>query len=192
MKVLILNGNPVQVPVSGSGSSSSASLDEYLDRLSGLMREKSIEVTILRLGDLKLNYCIGCWNCWLRTPGQCVFHDDMELILRQILKHDMVIFAAPLRLGFLHHMMKKAIDRIIPLVLPFIGIYKGECHHYLRYPQLPLIGVLLEKEPDTDLEDLEINYHIFKRLSLNLRSRLVLTQTTQTSPEEVLHEISRI
>jgi hypothetical protein len=183
MKVLVLNGNSV------SGSNA---LDEYLDRLSGLMQEKSIEVTTLRIGDLKLNYCTGCWNCWLRTPGRCVFHDDMESVLRQILKHDMVVFAAPLSLGFIHSVMKKMIDRIIPLVLPYIGIYKGECHHYLRYPQVPSIGVLVEKEPDTDPEDLEINYHIFKRLSLNLRTRLVLTQTTQTSPEEVLHEISRI
>lgn len=183
MKVLILNGNP---------ESALNTLGDYLNRLAERMRESSFEVRIVPIVELKINYCIGCFNCWLKTPGRCVFHDDMELILREILKSDLVIFAAPLSLGFLPGLLKKTLDRAIPLLLPYIGIYKKEFHHYLRYPKMPLLGVLVEKEAITDQEDLDITYGIMKRFSLNMRSKLVLSQTTETSPEEVLHEISGI
>ena len=27
---------------------------------------------IIKLGDQSINACLGCWNCWLKTPGKCV------------------------------------------------------------------------------------------------------------------------
>ncbi len=189
MKILIINGNPAN---SSSAGGASSTLGEYLNGLTESLRERSLEVKSLSLADLKIHYCIGCFSCWLKTPGKCVFQDDMELILREILKSDLVIYAAPLSLGFLHSLLKKALDRTIPLVLPYIGIYKKECHHYLRYPKMPLLGILVEKEADTDGEDLDITYGVMKRLSLNMRTRLVFSGTTEKSPEEVFHEISCI
>jgi hypothetical protein len=184
MKVLVINGNPE--------STSTSTFGEYLNRLTESLCERDFEVKSIPIADLKINYCIGCFNCWLKTPGQCVFRDDMELVLREMLKSDLVIYASPLSLGFLHHLLKKTLDRSIPLVLPYISIYKKEFHHYLRYPKMPLLGVLVEKEADTDGDDLELTYGMMKRLSLNMRTRLVLAETTEKSPEEVFHEISCI
>ncbi len=188
MKVLIINGNPP----SASGDGITSTLGDYLNRLSGCLQEKEIEVKNIPLADLKIHYCSGCFSCWLKTPGRCVFQDDMELVLREMLNSDLVIYAAPLSLGFLHRLLKKTIDRTIPLLLPYIGLYKKECHHYLRYPKMPFMGVVVEKEADTDEEDLDITYGMMKRLSLNMRTRLVFSETTEKSPEEVLHEISSL
>ncbi len=189
MKVLIINGNPVST---SNVSEISSPLGDYLNRLTESLRERKFEVKSLSLADLKIHYCTGCFSCWLKTPGRCVFQDDMELVLREMLKSDLVIYAAPLSLGFLHHLLKKTLDRTIPLVLPYIGIYKKECHHFLRYPKMPLLGVMVEKEADTDGDDLELTYGMMKRLSLNMRTRLVFSETTEKSPEEVLHEISSL
>lgn len=27
---------------------------------------------VFQFGEQSITACIGCWNCWLKTPGQCV------------------------------------------------------------------------------------------------------------------------
>ncbi|MEI8354280.1 MAG: hypothetical protein WCG22_07230, partial [Lentisphaerota bacterium] len=40
----------------------------------------------------KIAPCLGCYHCWVVTPGQCVHHDDMQELLREWphLVHDAV------------------------------------------------------------------------------------------------------
>ena len=186
MKTLILNANPAP---------GSAELNDYLNKLEQKL-QTSGEVEICNLAEANIHFCTGCWSCWLKTPGRCVFRDEMDRILPKIIAADVLIFATPLVMGFIHSSLKKAMDRSIPLLLPYIGIYHGECHHYLRYSKSPALALLVEKEPDTDEEDLEIVTHTFQRLSLNFRNRLLWVKTTEVDVakvfEEVMHEINHI
>jgi multimeric flavodoxin WrbA len=183
MKTIILNGNPA---IGRPG------FDQYLGRLVETLKQQGQETRMFNLAEMKLHYCVGCFNCWWATPGQCVYRDDMDQILTEVAEADRLIYASPLVMGFIHSSLKQVMDRTIPLVLPYVGIYRGECHHYLRYEKSPLLGVLVEKEPDTDSEDLEIVNTSFQRLALNFRSRLLFTKTTESPVEEVAHEISHI
>ena len=40
-------------------------------------------VEIIEAGSLKINPCIGCNDCWLKTPGECTIKDDFEMILKR-------------------------------------------------------------------------------------------------------------
>ena len=42
-------------------------------------------VETLYLRNYKINHCLGCYGCWLQTPGRCVQKDDMsEVLVRQV------------------------------------------------------------------------------------------------------------
>jgi multimeric flavodoxin WrbA len=58
MKITILNGN--QEP---------STFDSYLDQLETALETAGHAVTHTDLRDLPLRHCVGCWGCWVRTPG---------------------------------------------------------------------------------------------------------------------------
>ena len=134
------------------------------------------ETEIIDLNELSVKQCIGCWGCWVKTPGRCVLKDDMEKVLRSVLASDLLIFASPLVDGFISAQLKTAMDRMIPLVHPYIKLYKGECHHRKRYNKYPNLGVLLSSEDGTDKEDMVIAKDIFQRVALNLHAELLFVK----------------
>jgi hypothetical protein len=183
MNTLILKGGP---------ATGHQDFHSYIKNLEQKLSQNSGTVQTCDLAEMNIHYCTGCWSCWVKTPGRCMFRDDMEPIYPKIVAADLLIYAAPLVMGFVHSSLKKAMDRTIPILLPYFGIHHGECHHYLRYPKVPDLGVLVEKEKDTDAADLEIVTHTFQRLSLNFRSRLIFSETTEKPLEVILDEISHI
>jgi multimeric flavodoxin WrbA len=80
MKITILNGNP-----------DPSGFDEYLVRLKNELEDRPNSVTLLNLRDLTLRYCIGCWGCWVKTPGMCTHHDDSPEIDRAVINADFVL-----------------------------------------------------------------------------------------------------
>ena len=58
----------------------------------------------------QLKYCMGCWDCWVKSPGICAIKDDMGDVLESFIKSDLVIFASPMLMGFPSSLMKKVND----------------------------------------------------------------------------------
>lgn len=179
MKILILNG-----------SKGSPGLDSAVEALKSGIKEKNMEATELRLDELKYSPCRGCFNCWVKTPGTCVFRDDGDIICREFIQSDLVIAASPLVLGYPAASVKNALDRIIPLIHPYIEEVGGEAHHRKRYIKYPAMALLLEKENDTDAEDMDIVKDIFARAAVNLRSSLAFIKYTDDGIQGVLDEIN--
>ena len=46
----------------------------------GLERAGIVTETII-LKDYKIKHCVGCFSCWMKTPGKCIHRDDMDLLL---------------------------------------------------------------------------------------------------------------
>lgn len=178
MKVLILNGGD-------SGSAVNGSIKELIGSLS----EKGVIAKELVLRDMNYSPCRGCFNCWVKTPGLCVFRDDGDILCREVCHSDFILLASPVIMGYPSAMMKNALDRIIPLIHPYLEEVNGEVHHMKRYPKYPVMGLLLEKKGDTDDEDIDIITEIFGRAAINLQSRLGFVKLTDSSAEEVANEI---
>lgn len=130
------------------------------------------EVELIKLTDKMIIPCSGCWGCWVKTPGECLFEDCTVDIRRAIIHADLVLFASPLSMGYPVAAMKHLMDKLIPLILPYIELVEGENHHAKRYESYPLIGFIYGREADTDKEDLEILRDLLSRFSLNLKSSL--------------------
>ena len=99
----------------------------------------------------------------------------------------MVVLGSPLLMGFVSSNIKKVCDRLIPLLTPYVEIFKGEIRHVRRYKKFPTFSLLVEKEPDTDKEDLVILREIFERTSRNFHTHLKFLKTTQNSLEEIIY-----
>jgi len=93
------------------------------------------EVEYVKLKDMKINSCTGCYTCWTKTPGECMFKDDMTDLRLKFRKADLIIFASPLYIFNVTGIMKNFLDRILPTVKPYMLIEEGETRHPHRYPE---------------------------------------------------------
>lgn len=117
------------------------------------------EVERIRLRDLTIAYCKGCFGCWVKTPGVCPTRDDAGVVTRSFVRSDLAVLLTPVVFGGYSSELKKALDRSAGILLPFFMRINGEVHHkprYQRYPALLAIG--LEDRPD------EIEERVFAAL----------------------------
>lgn len=179
MRITLLNGNPAL-----------SDFDSYLDQLQSALEAGGHSVTRLDLRDLPLRYCVGCWGCWVKTPGECVSRDASLELDRAVINSDFTLWAAPLQMGFPAALLKMALDKHLPLIHPYIAVVEGEAHHLKRYSHYPRVGLLVEKESDTDQRDLQIISDIHCRTALNLKTRLEFCLTVETPVADVARRIA--
>ncbi|MCI5133566.1 MAG: flavodoxin family protein [Candidatus Electrothrix sp. AW2] len=99
-------------------------------------------IQIFKLREITINPCIGCFNCWIKTPGTCFHQDAVADILRAILSSHTVIFFTPVIFGGYSSELKKIIDRFLLITLPFLEKTFGEFHHPRRYTSFPhIVGI---------------------------------------------------
>lgn len=94
-------------------------------------------LNIISFSEQDIRKCIGCWDCWLKTPGICVMKDPMSEHYHDYVNSEKVILLFDTAQGFLNHQAKAFLDRTIPHYHPYIELVNGECHHKARYDQYP-------------------------------------------------------
>ena len=166
--------------------------NKYLRDLTKVLDKKGHEVNHFILNDHDIHHCAGCFKCWVQTPGTCVFDDDSREINRAIINSDFVLFASPLVMGFSTSVLKKKMDRMIPLVHPYSEIVQGETHHIHRYEKYPLFGLLLQPENADTEENISIVSQIFARTALNIKSRLAFAITTEEPAQKTAARIDTL
>ena len=93
------------------------------------------EIEYVRLKDMQINSCTGCYTCWTKTPGECIFQDDMTDLRLKFRKADLIVFASPLYIFNVTGIMKNFLDRILPNIKPYMIIENGNTRHPHRYPE---------------------------------------------------------
>ncbi|MFC2080243.1 flavodoxin family protein [Bacteroidota bacterium] len=166
-------------------------LERRVAELSEILGDRH-DIEAVKLNNLDLKFCNGCWACWVKTPGRCVVKDDMAKIHQSFISSDLVIFAAPMRMGFPGSLMKKVTDRLIPLVHPYIELVNDECHHVPRYDNYPSWGLILEEEEQGTQADLDLVREIYERTALNIKSSLLFSYSSSSTAIEIADEIDHI
>jgi multimeric flavodoxin WrbA/putative sterol carrier protein len=111
MKVLALNGSPRM-----KNSSTYHMMVPFLEG----MEAAGAETELVHIRKLHIEPCVGCYTCWVRTPGVCAHKDDMAAVLEEYGKADMVIFGTPLYHFSMTGLMKNFIDRTLPRLEPWL------------------------------------------------------------------------
>lgn len=133
------------------------SIKEYL-------QEKSFDITETGIGRGDLAHCLGCFGCWIKTPGECVIPDLMKEINQTYMNSDVVVYICPIVFGQFSANIKNALDRWIPNILPFFEIREdGSTVHTCRYQSYPTHIMLAYADQLTDEDtriftDININH----------------------------------
>ena len=120
------------------------------------------QLKVVRLEDKSITSCIGCWDCWLKTPGRCVMRDQMIEIYPDYINSDTVILLMNTAQGFINHQAKAFFDRTIPHYNPYIELVNGECQHVARYENYPDMVFYYDTEDLTNYEEQIIEDYLYR------------------------------
>ncbi len=149
METIILNG----------ARTGDSKVDEVSNVLSSIV-EKLGQAVVFKLREIQIADCLGCFGCWIKTPGECVIDDAGRAIAKKLMHTDLTVFITPVVFGGYSYELKKILDRQICRALPFFTKTNSEIHHkprYEKHARLIVIGVL--SKPDSESES------IFKTLA---------------------------
>jgi multimeric flavodoxin WrbA len=147
--------------------------DAYVDAVAGALQDmlpsQGWAVTPWNLRDEKSAYCLGCFECWTKTPGLCRIDNAVRDIARSVIQSDLAIYLTPITFGGYSSELKKAVDRIICLISPFFSRIDGEVHHRARYHRYPaLLGVGVLPAPHSAQE--QLFYTLVGRNAINMHT----------------------
>ena len=104
------------------------------------LREAGNETTTVMLNGEEIGPCLGCYRCWVKTPGLCaITTDSANAIAGLEVRADTVIFLSRICYGGYSHDIKSFLDRSIPNISPFFSVVKGETRHPMRYDRFPVM-----------------------------------------------------
>jgi multimeric flavodoxin WrbA len=159
MNVLILDGSRKSVPALENVKA------ELKERMAG--KGHQLEEIILR--DRSMSRCTGCFGCWVKKPGMCVYEDDSQKVASCIANAQFMIMLTPITFGGYSSLLKNALDRQLPVLLPFFEKVEGEVHHALRYESYPTMLVVGSIDKEDKLHE-NVFARLVKRNSVNGRA----------------------
>lgn len=123
MKVIAINASPRM-----EKGNTAAILMPFLEGI----KDAGADIEIYYTHELRVKPCQGDIACWLKTPGKCRHEDDMEMLLPKLARAEIWVFATPVYVDGMAGPLKNLVDRIIPLIHPFIELRDGHCRHPLQ------------------------------------------------------------
>jgi multimeric flavodoxin WrbA len=150
------------------------------------------EVTIVNLYSTEIASCLGCFGCWIKTPGICVINDAGRTMAKSVMESDVVIALTPITFGGYSYHLKKFYDRIIPNISPFFTKIDGEIHHkprYDHYPKCITVGITSEKGKQE-----EVFRNLVQRNAINMHSAIHLSEIVKRSSsfDELHSQVNRL
>lgn len=102
--------------------------------------------------DGSIRHCIGCFGCWLKTPGKCVIRDAYGNMGACLAQSDEVVLVSRCCFGGPSPFIKNVLDRCIPYIHPYFVNRNGEMHHRQRYQRTFNLTVVFYGERLTERE----------------------------------------
>ena len=108
-------------------------VDKFIDGA----KSAGANVDEYKLSTLDIHQCDGCYMCWTKIPGECVHKDIMSELREKYRSADLVIFASPLYIFNVTGTMKTFMDRLLPILQPYMLIDEKDGHitHPDRFPE---------------------------------------------------------
>ena len=122
---------------SNKNSKTSFMVNHFIDGA----KEVGANVEYFKLKDYNIKECTGCYTCWTKSPGKCIFDnkkvgDDMAMLRQKYREADLVVFASPLYIFNVSGILKTFMDRLLPVLQPYMLLNdNGNIMHPDRFPE---------------------------------------------------------
>jgi multimeric flavodoxin WrbA len=94
--------------------------------------------------------CLGCFGCWIRTPGTCVIDDAVRDVTAKLVGAEVVVLLSPVVFGGYGGELKTVVERgVLPTLLPHFQRLEGRTRHFARYEKTPdvlAVGLLQQED----------------------------------------------
>lgn len=118
--------------------------------------------------DQKISQCLGCFGCWVKTPGKCVLKDEYNRIAALFDEPtEEIVLISKCVYGGYSPFVKNVMDRSIGFMLPFFTMHKDELHHQPRVKSRPRFTVHFYG-PDITAAERKTAEELVRANSLNL------------------------
>ncbi len=98
------------------------------------LRERFIpKETDIITDDGIIKNCIGCFGCWVKTPGRCVLKDGYAKIGERMAHANELILISQCMYGTYSPFVRNVLDRSLPYLHPDFVKREHEIHHKPRY-----------------------------------------------------------
>jgi multimeric flavodoxin WrbA len=131
-----------------------------------LFPHTSEEIKIIS-NDGTIRNCIGCFGCWVKTPGACVIRDSYGDMGEYLSKCSEIMVISRCCYGGFSPFVKNVFDRSISYIHPYFAIRNGEMHHRRRYNNHIDMKVWFYGQETTDKEK-ETAKKLMRANSVNL------------------------
>jgi len=130
--------------------------------------------TILIGNDQQIHPCVGCFGCWVQSPGLCRTNDDFSDIGRRMAESDEVEIISRCLYGGFSPFVKNVLDRTLPYHQPYLTIRDGEMHQKDRYKNHVNLSVRFYGEDITPAEKITAEkFVVYNGVDLDAKSQSV-------------------
>ena len=110
MKCLIINGSPSKSYSFGNGTTTSFTAKLTDEVKSSMSKLTAVEFEEIKLVDVNIPYCKGCYNCFLKGENSCPYSEFVQPIIEKIKEADCLIFTSPVYAMNVSALVKNFID----------------------------------------------------------------------------------
>ena len=157
LKILAIQGSPRP-----KVSNTDVLLQEFLKGA----QSQGAETETVYLKQKDIHPCVGCYTCWTKTPGVCIFKDDMPELLEKVRSCDIMVYATPLYYYNMTSLLKAFQDRLLPLLDPHL-IKTGETYRHPPRYQVNRKMALVSTCGFPEISHFDGLRHIFRHLEGN-------------------------
>ncbi len=154
MKILAIQGSPRP-----KVSNTEILLQQFLQGV----QSQGAETETIYLKDKDIHSCVGCYTCWAKTPGVCIFKDDMAELLEKVRGCDILVYATPLYNYNMTSLLKAFQERLLPLVDPHL-IKTGEAYRHPPRYEVDRKMVLISNCGFPEISHFDGLRHVFRHI----------------------------
>lgn len=168
-KILILNGSPKK----------NGNTTKLVSWFSAEARAKGASVKIVCAASLvsKVNGCTSCRACQKSAKYECVIKDDVNDVLKEMQKADVIVFATPLYFYGPSAQLKLIIDRMFSLYK-----WDNKTNTFTSPMRGKAMGLILSAYEDTGLDIVEKSFKLIADYS-DMRFSSLLVPDARESGE---------
>ncbi len=135
-------------------------------------RSERAETETAYLQEKHIHPCVGCFTCWVKTPGICSFKDDMQELLEKVRNCQIIVYAFPLYNYNMTALLKTFHERLLPLVHPHF-VKTGETYRHPPRYEMNRKMVLISNCGFPEVSHFDGIRHVFRHMERSSGAPLI-------------------